>query len=100
MVTLFGAEMVRKGAFKYGESFICSYEKKTTDLKEICMTLRTNMIKSLSANRSKKRFSEKEILSIEQEFSESAYDLLKKLLDLDCEKRLSAENALKHPFFK
>lgn len=39
-------------------------------------------------------------LEILEEFPDSAYDLLKKLLDLDYEKRYNAENALKHEFFE
>lgn len=32
-------------------------------------------------------------------FPDTAYDLLKRLLDLDCDKRISAADALQHPFF-
>ena len=33
-------------------------------------------------------------------FDENAYDLLKRLLALDATKRITVEDALKHPFFK
>ena len=33
------------------------------------------------------------------EFPDSAYDLLKQLLEMDCDKRITAQEALKHPFF-
>ncbi len=70
-----------------GESLICSYDKKPCDLKDICVNLRQGVVKS----------SKQEII-IEQ-FPDSAYDLLKKLLDLDSDKRYTASDALKHPFF-
>ena len=33
------------------------------------------------------------------EFPDSAYELLKQLLEMDCDKRITAQEALKHPFF-
>jgi cell division control protein 7 len=101
LVSLFGAEAIRKTAVKYGESFICSYEKRAVELKELCVALRGNAVRSLQKSSSSSK------LIVQQqptpfsmvEFPDSAYDLLKKLLELDCDKRVSAENALKHPFF-
>lgn len=54
LVSLFGVESVRKGAFKYGECLICSYEKKSVDLKELCIDLRINMIKGYTQKSNKK----------------------------------------------
>ncbi len=34
------------------------------------------------------------------EFPDSAYDLLRYLLEMDCDKRVTAEDALKHSFFQ
>ncbi len=34
------------------------------------------------------------------EFPDSAYDLLKCLLEMDCDKRVTAADALKHSFFQ
>jgi cell division control protein 7 len=104
LVSLFGVESVRKSALKYGESFLCSYDKKPTDLKDICTSLRSNTIKALRVAKAKRKGETATDLShniaLVSQFPDSAYDLLKKLLELDCEKRLSAESALNHPFFK
>lgn len=74
------------------------------DLKELCKVLRKNVLKNIKIEKEKnlKETEEKKIGSQElfEEFPDSAYDLLKKLLELDCDKRLSAENALKHQFFE
>lgn len=56
-------------------------------------------LKGIKEHKSKKKYIDKDIDSIRKEFPDSAYDLLKKLLEIDCEKRLTAENALNHPFF-
>ena len=60
------------------------------DIKDLCVGLRKNALKSC-----KNKSAEQKLI----EFPDSAYDLLKKLLELDSDKRLSAEQALKHPFF-
>ena len=89
--------------FIQGESLICSFDRKPMDLKELCKVLRKNVLKNLKSERVKnsKDTDEKNPRPQEffDEFPDSAYDLLKKLLELDCDKRLSAENALKHQFF-
>ncbi len=99
LVSLFGSEAIRKTALKYGESFICSYDKRTVELRELCTTLRGNAAKSLQKSSSSSKLQQQASLCL-VEFPDSAYDLLKRLLDLDCDKRVSAENALKHPFFQ
>lgn len=90
LISLFGGESVRKAAQKYGESLVCSFDKRPMDIKDLCVGLRKNALKSC-----KNKSAEQKLI----EFPDSAYDLLKKLLELDSDKRLSAEQALKHPFF-
>jgi len=74
------------------------------DLKDMCKILRKNVLKNLKLekNKNSKETDDKVLKSKElfDDFPDSAYDLLKKLLELDCDKRLSAENALKHQFFE
>lgn len=53
----------------------------------------------MSEVKSKKKLNQREIDAIEKDFPDSAYDLLKRLLEIDCEKRLTAEAALQHAFF-
>lgn len=69
------------------------------DLKDICQSLRTNVKVRLESSHKSKNPEKETLPTIVEEFPDSAYDLLKKLLELDCNKRISAENALRHPFF-
>jgi cell division control protein 7 len=80
LITLFGLESMKKIALKYSETLICSNDSQPQDLKQLCKSLRVG---------------NKEI-----HFPDSAYDLLKGLLELDFEKRLTASEALEHEFFK
>lgn len=82
-----------------GESFLCSFDKRPDDLKEICKALRRNTIKNIQSKAANDNEKEKSS-HMTEEFPDSAYDLLKKLLELDYEKRISAENALNHQFFQ
>lgn len=70
---------------------VCSFDKKPMDLKDLCIALRKNVVKLGSKTKSNESV---------VEFPNSAYDLLKKLLELDSDKRYSAEEALNHEFFK
>lgn len=81
-----------------GESLVCSFDKKPMELKEICINLRKSAINS--HNTSSKDKGQVPTTGPILEFPDSAYDLLKKLLELDSDKRLSAEDALNHTFFK
>ncbi|CAF0937734.1 unnamed protein product [Brachionus calyciflorus] len=99
LTSLFGGESIRKSSIKYGESFLCSFDKQPDDLKEICKSLRRNSVQTIKSKASNE--TEREANSnIIVDFPDGAYDLLKKLLELDYEKRISAENALKHQFFE
>ena len=73
----------------------------------MCKFLRKNVLKNLNLEKTKQSKENNETKkstvskkpTLFEDFPDSAYDLLKKLLELDCDKRLSAENALKHQFF-
>ncbi len=77
LVSVFGSEKLRKNAIKYGETIVCDVEKDSVDLKNLCVSLRKTPL----------------------DFPDSVYNLLNGLLELNFEKRLSAEQALKHAFF-
>ena len=79
-----------------GESLVCSYDKKPTDLKELCVGLRKTATKAILNTKTKFQHENVEPII---EFPDAAYDLLKKLLELDSDKRFTAEDALKHSFF-
>lgn len=102
LISLFGAESVRKTALKYGESLVCSFDKSPMDLKELCVSLRKNVINSVNSEKYTKSSRQQGNVSNEPiiEFPDTAYDLLKKLLELDSDKRFTAEDALNHSFFK
>lgn len=108
MISLFGFDNIRRIALKHGESLICSHEKKQLELKEICKLLRKNATRGILTSKSRNSI-ENETLTHSStnqnqkkfidEFPDTAYDLLRKLLELDCDKRLSADILLKHPYF-
>lgn len=79
---------------------MCSYDKKPADLKEICTKLRQSVVKNIkkSSNCTENTAASAKQVIIER-FPDSAYDLLKRLLDLDMDKRCTAAEALKHSFF-
>ena len=90
--------MISSFEFK-GESLICSYDQKTAEIKDTCQLLRKNAIMRCNSRRESvdKSVSTDELF---YEFPDSAYELLKQLLEMDCDKRVTAEDALKHPFFQ
>jgi cell division control protein 7 len=83
LISVYGTEAVRKISNKYGEALLCDVEKDAVDLKFLCQSLHST---TTTLN--------------QQVYPESVYNLLKNLLELDFEKRFSAEQALNHDFFK
>ncbi len=66
---------------------------------DIFLSLRKNVVNSMNTAASKTKFQASANDPI-IEFPDSAYDLLKCLLEMDCEKRVTAADALKHSFFQ
>uniref|UniRef100_A0A0A9YHR4 non-specific serine/threonine protein kinase n=1 Tax=Lygus hesperus TaxID=30085 RepID=A0A0A9YHR4_LYGHE len=81
LITVFGSEEIRAVAQKLGRNVICSEVKKPVNLEKVCKLL-----------------SRRKCGSNEAIFPPEAYDLLRRLLDLDPSTRISAEEALQHPF--
>ena len=79
-----------------GKNLICSPSQQPLDLKTMCVKLRTAPMSRLSKTNS--------ATNVETEKSwrnipDSAFDLLRRLIDLNPYTRITAEEALKHPFF-
>ncbi|BES93775.1 STYKc [Nesidiocoris tenuis] len=82
IITVFGSEELKATATKLGRSIVCSEVKKPMNLETLCDKL------------SKKRCGPNVA-----PFPPEAFDLLHRLLDLDHKTRITAEAAIKHPFF-
>ncbi|KAF4525437.1 hypothetical protein B566_EDAN004180 [Ephemera danica] len=124
LMTVFGTKPMREIAAKLNRMLVMDKERAPLDLKKMCIKLRNNR---LSAREKKNRKSEEEksgqkcpvcgpsLHSVSEEipclckgshgtstpqFPDEAYDLLHKLLDLNPSTRITAEQALEHPFIK
>ncbi|GLV31555.1 Cdc7 kinase [Carabus blaptoides fortunei] len=108
LITLFGDEQIKKLARLFGRQLICSEKKPPLDLRKVCCKLRSRGKQSEFTSDKKCKNCEQfihnclcigtPIIGAVDIFPDSAYDLLKRLLDVDPYKRISAEEALKHPF--
>lgn len=123
MVTIFGDKTIRKTAFILDRLVTLSQKTKPLDLRKLCVRFR-NRAKFSSPELLKKyqrtdgtcevckncdqfyfnclcaetQYTT-EPLGADDPFPASAYDLLYKLLEVNPHKRITAEEALKHPFF-
>lgn len=83
--------------FFKGKSLLISPEVPGHDLKELCERLRR--IETPSQDKGFKAKSPNRGTMPHSEVPDSAYDLLRSLLDLNPFTRITALNALQHPFF-
>nr|4F99_A Chain A, Cell division cycle 7-related protein kinase [Homo sapiens]4F9A_A Chain A, Cell division cycle 7-related protein kinase [Homo sapiens]4F9A_C Chain C, Cell division cycle 7-related protein kinase [Homo sapiens]4F9B_A Chain A, Cell division cycle 7-related protein kinase [Homo sapiens]4F9B_C Chain C, Cell division cycle 7-related protein kinase [Homo sapiens]4F9C_A Chain A, Cell division cycle 7-related protein kinase [Homo sapiens] len=98
IMTIRGSRETIQAAKTFGKSILCSKEVPAQDLRKLCERLRgmdsstpklTSDIQGHATN-----------LEGWNEVPDEAYDLLDKLLDLNPASRITAEEALLHPFFK
>lgn len=110
LITIFGFDAIKKVACLCGRFLICNETKPKLDLRKICCILR-NRANNINLMSSSNCLSCKQTMnlciclgstlhhSIQDTFPNEAYQLLIKLLDINMNTRISAEEALKHPFF-
>ncbi|XP_075155343.1 cdc7 kinase isoform X2 [Haematobia irritans] len=125
MVTIFGDKAIRKTAFILDRLVTLSHKMKPLDLRKLCVRFR-NRVKFSSPELLKKyqhadgtcevcknceqfyfnclctesNFTVTEPLDDDDVFPPSAYDLLYRLLEINPHKRITADEALNHPFFE
>lgn len=89
ITTVFGTTKMTQCARKLGKKFITSETLPGMDLKILCQKLR-----------SRGKSSQNDKILLEENYSTEAYDLLTRLLDVDFKNRITADEALNHPFLK
>ncbi|XP_011268491.1 cell division cycle 7-related protein kinase isoform X1 [Camponotus floridanus] len=93
ITTIFGSRKVQQCAEKLGKKIIFSENLPGIDIMSLCLKLRKR-------NRSMMHNRENSTCKVlpDIEYPKEAYQLLIKLLNLDYETRITAEQALSHPF--
>lgn len=122
IITVFGDEMVKMTAFELGRHVCISHKKRPLNLRKLCIRLRNrgsnnNMqtIQSMDISTNSMEYCDNceqmdinclcQHTNFNMDFSndiypDSVYDLLYKLLAINPFKRITANDALQHPFFK
>ena len=91
LLALFGTKAVQETANQYGKRLISSEQVPGQDLQLLCQTL---------AERKPSEYKNPEPGSSQCLATEQAVDLLRKILSLSSHERLTAKDALHHPFFE
>lgn len=116
IVTIFGDEAIRRTAYALSRHVCMSHHCKPLDLKKLCVRLRNRfqIIRVKSQSKLAEECTNCQQLSVDclcvdtkhkvesagiDIFPQSAYDLLARLLEINPHKRITAEEALNHPFF-
>ncbi|XP_063242890.1 cell division cycle 7-related protein kinase-like isoform X2 [Bacillus rossius redtenbacheri] len=115
IMTIFGSEKIKQVARKLGRRVQCSQEKKPLDVRKLCERLRRRRRGDCAPGRGpacpdcKQTVQDDGCLCLgagppgagsplDAAFPGSAYDLLSRLLDCNPDTRISAAEALQHPF--
>jgi len=86
IAAIFGSKKLQMSAICLGKSVDFPFETPSLDLKTLCQKLSTNHVSMT-------------LKSGQNHFPDEVFDLLQKLLDLNPFSRISAKQALLHPFF-
>ncbi|XP_031845664.2 cell division cycle 7-related protein kinase [Nomia melanderi] len=97
ITTIFGSNKMQQCAHKLGKKIIFYEDIPGIDIVSLCQKLRKRSKGSLN-NSSDHSMYEK--VSSDVQFPKEAYHLLLRLMDLDYKTRLTADQALQHPFLK
>ncbi|XP_064616033.1 cell division cycle 7-related protein kinase-like [Liolophura sinensis] len=110
IVSVMGSEEVKAAAKTYGKLLTCNPSIPRLDIKQMCTKLRSvsneSKLRSVSkdpklhSRRHSDASSDKENKPKDFSFPDSGFDLLLRLLDLNPHTRITAVEALQHPFFQ
>ncbi|ESP04473.1 hypothetical protein LOTGIDRAFT_136165 [Lottia gigantea] len=99
IISIMGSEEVKTAAKSFGKSLICNPSTPPLHLRTLCHKLRTAAPSRSTKYRRIDISQNKENLKDWENISDQAFSLLFRLLDLNPKTRITAEEALKHPFF-